>query len=248
MSDVITLSDSTRAAIKKLFDINQSLKIAHDQTTTREDDGGNEVTMTVIRSKSGNRTMMARIEVPEVFPRDVHIYDLREFNSAINIVSDPEFDFSDDKCVVIRSKDNKQQLRYVETSPDLIDSYIDKDLPECADVEFVVTEQQFKSVLTAARTMKLNQVGFISDGETLNISAFDKNNGDNRDINNFSVELTDHDREFRMFYKLDTHNISVLESEGDLLFKIDGKRKVSQIETQSGKTYWIAFDSKSEWN
>lgn len=244
----ISISSETLSVFKKLYEIDQSLKIASDQVETKTDSDGNEKKVTVVRTKSANKTMMARVEIDEVFPRDLHIYDLREFISVVNIVKEPQFDFSDEKFVVIRSADDKQKLRYLEANPDLIKSFIDKDLSlSNDDVEVVITAEQFKSVLTAAQTMRLNHIGFVSDGETLSISAFGMNNGDGKDTNNFNNELVECDKTFRMFYKLDVHNIQVLLGEGDLTITIDGKRKVSKVETQSGKVLWIAFDSKSEF-
>lgn len=248
MSNTMKLSNETLTVFKKLYDIDQSLKINHEKVETSTDAEGNESQVTVLRVKSQNQTMMARVEVSEEFPRDIHIYDLREFISVVGIVNEPVFDFSDDKFVVIKSSDNKQKLRYLEANPDLITSYVDKDLQlSQTDAEVVVTEQQFKSVLSAAHTMKLEYIGFISDGETLSITAFNRNNGDNKETNNFNTELTECDSEFKMFYKLDVQNIQVLQGEGDLMFSIDGKRKVSKIESQSGKVFWVSFDSKSEF-
>lgn len=249
MSNIVKLSDSTLSVFKKLHDVDQSLKIACDQVETVKDEDGNDKEVTVLRTKSMNKTMMARVEVSEVFPRDFHIYDLREFISVVGIVNEPEFDFSNDKYVVIKSSDGKQQLRYLEANPDLIHSFINKDLAlSNSNAEVAVSERQFKSVLTASQTMKLEYIGFIGDGETISMSAFNKNNGDNKDTNNFSIELEDSDVEMRMFYKTDVHNISVLLGEGDLVFSIDASRKVSKVTTQTGKTFWIAFDSKSEFS
>lgn len=247
MSDM-TISTETLNIFKALFNIDQSLKVAHDQVETKTDDDGNEKQVTVLRTKSLNKTMMARVEIDEIFPRDFHLYDLREFISVVGIVNEPQFDFSNDKYVVIKSKDGKQKLRYLEANPDLITSFISKDLTlSSEDAEIVVTEQQFKSVMTASQTMKLEYIGFIGDGETISLSAFNKNNGDNKDTNNFNIELVESDLNMRMFYKTDVHNIAVLQGEGDLLFTIDVKRKVSKVETQTGKTFLIAFDSKSEF-
>lgn len=244
----ISISEKTLNVFKKLYEIDQSLKIAHDQVEDRTDSEGNEKQVTVVRTKSANKTMMARVEIDEVFPRDLHIYDLREFISVVNIVKAPEFDFSNDKFVVIKSSDDKQKLRYVEANPDLIQSFIDKDLTlSNDDVEVVITAEQFKSVITAAQTMRLNHIGFVSDGETLSISAFGMNNGDGKETNNFNNELVECDQTFRMFYKLDVHNIQVLLGEGDLTITIDGKRKVSKVETETGKIMWVAFDAKSEF-
>lgn len=248
MSESISISNETIAIFKALYNIDQSLKVSADTVEQKTDEDGNTHDVTVLRTKSLNKTMMARVEVPEQFPRDFHIYDLREFISVVGIVKEPVFDFSNDNYIVIKSADSKQKLRYVEANPILIKSFIDYDLQlKNEDVEITITEQQFKSVLSAAHTMKLEYVGFAADGESLSLTAFNKNNGDNNNTNYFSIELTESDEEFNMYYKLDVHNIQVLNGEGDLKFTIDGKSKISKVETQSGKTFWIAFDSKSEY-
>lgn len=253
MSEVVKISDETLAVFRKLFVIDQSLKIVASDVVshTVTDDEGNEseIEATVVRTKSSNRTMIARVEIPEVFPRDFHVYDLREFNAVVNIVSEPSFDFSSDKYVVIKSSDGKQKLRYIEADASLIESYIDKDLPLPAiDLDVTVTGQQLSSVLKAAQTMKLAYVGLIGDGETVRLVSFNKNDGDEMDTNNFSIEVGESDVEFRMFYKLDVHKVSVLEGEGSLRFEINAKKKVSRVTTESGKTFWIALDTKSTFN
>lgn len=236
----ISLSTDTINTFKKLYEVDQSLKI---DCETKGEDGG-----TILRSKSENNTMMARMTVPDEFPRNVHIYDLREFISVINIVNEPVFDFDDERFVLIESSDGDQQLRYIETNPRFVTSYIDRDLElKSRDVEVTVTEKQLKSVLTAAQTMRLAFVGFIGDGETVKLTAFNKNEGgDESETNKFSITVGESDKSFRMFYKLEVHNLNVLQSEGDLSFVLDGKKKISEVSAETGKTFWIAFDANSE--
>jgi len=242
----MTISNETLDIFKKLFDVHQSLKIKAENVETQTDADGNECEVTVLRSKSQNQTMMARVHISEQFPRDVNFYDINEFIRVTKIVKDPVFDFSDNKFVTISSSDGKQKLRYMESNPDLITSYVDKDLPlSQTDIEVVITPQQLNSVLEAAKTMKLKYIGFISDGETMRFSAFEKNNGDNKETNNFSIDLTECEDSFKMYYNLDVHNLSVLVDEGELMFSIDGNRKISKIEAESGKVFWIACDTKS---
>jgi hypothetical protein len=231
----IKLTSETVSVLKKLHEVDQSLKIPADTK--------------VLRTKSANNTMMAKSEIDIEFPRDVHIYDIREFNSVLSIVDKPELDFSNDKYIVIKSEDGKQKLRYLEAEASLIKSYIDKDLSlSNVDIELKVSENELDSVLTAASTLRLEYIGFIGDGETVTFSAFNKNNGDGNETNNFAIEIAESDAKFRMAYKLDIHNVRVLKDEGDLTVRIDAKRKISEIETASGKTFWIAFDSKSEFS
>lgn len=184
----------------------------------------------------------------EKFPRDFHVYDLREFLSVLDIIQDSVLDFSDNKCMKISSEDGKQTLQYTESDSQFITSFVDKTpvLPSI-DIDVNVSEDQFSRVMKAAHSMKLEFVGFVCDGETISISAFNKNNGDNNVTNKFSIELGEGDTPFQMFYKLKTQNISVLDGEGDLHFEIS-KKKISKIEAQSGKLFWIALNAESSYD
>lgn len=231
----IKLSSETVSTLKKLYEVDPSIKIPANSKT--------------LRIKSANNTMMARCEIETEFPRDVNIYDIREFNSVLSIVDKPELDFSNDKFILIKSEDGKQKLRYLEAEPSLIKSYIDKDISlSNVDIELTITEAQLDSALTAAATLRLEYVGFVGVDGVISLSAFNKNNGDGNETNNFAIEVGTTEAEFRMSYKLDIHNVRVLKDEGELNIKIDAKRKISEITTASGKTFWIAFDAKSEYS
>lgn len=231
----IKLSSDTVATLKKLYVVDQSIRIPANSKT--------------LRVKSANNTMMARCTIETEFPRDVNIYDIREFNSVLSIVDKPELDFSNDKFILIKSEDGKQKLRYLEAEPSLIKSYIDKDISlSNVDIELTITEAQLDSVLTAASTLRLEYVGFVGVDGVISLSAFNKNNGDGNETNYFAIEVGTTEAEFRMAYKLDIHNVRVLKDEGELNIKIDAKRKISEISTASGKTFWIAFDAKSEYS
>lgn len=243
IEEVVRLSPETLGIFKSLYEVDQSLRIDH--TMTEEDDVKVE---TVLRSKSFNNTTMAKVKINETFPRDVNIYDLREFISVISIVNEPYLDLSNEKFMVIGSGDGKQKLRYIEANPDLINSYSKRDPALTSeDEQLVVTEAQLKSVMTAAQTLKFEFVGLVSDGEKTYLTAFSRNDGSDSEANKYSIELQDSDKEYKMLYKLQLQNVAILLGEGDLLFTIDGKRKISKVDTQSGKTFWISFDASSEY-
>lgn len=236
MSEVqnkIELSQSTIATIKKLSQINQTLKLLGDSDT--------------LRSKSESNVMFCYAPIEDKFPRDFHIYDVREFLSVVNIIENPILDFTNDKFVIVRSKDGKQKLRYLESAAQFVTSFTTKEPKlESVDFEVAVTEAQFKSVITAANTMRLEYIGFIGDGDKISIVAFNKNNGDEVETNTFSIELgdSDTDQPFRMFYKLETHKVDVLQGEGSLKFAVSS-RLVSKVDTESKKTVFITMDKKS---
>ncbi len=232
MNDIVKLSEGTVETLKRMFSVHQELRIIEGDK--------------VLRVKSANGTMVCHAEIEEEFPRDVNIYDLREFIAVVGILNDPELDLSNDKWIAVRSSDGTQQLRYMEANPEFITSFSARDivLPS-TDVDMVITEAQMKQVHSAAQTMKLDFIGFVGDGEKVYLSAFKINNGDGKETNNFKIEVGETTETFKMYYKLEHSDLGVLLGEGDLHFQISFK-KISYIETVSGKKFWIALDAKSE--
>ncbi len=57
------------------------------------------------------KNIMAAANVSETFPKEVGIYDLNEFLSALSLINDPELEFGEDS-VVIKSSIAKQSLTY----------------------------------------------------------------------------------------------------------------------------------------
>ena len=227
------LSKETIDTLKKVYEVNQSVKFVEGEN--------------IIKVKSTDNTLLMHAPIDEEFPRDFHVYDLREFLSVLSIIQEPNLDFSDDKFMKVVSEDGKQKLRYLEADPQFVQSYTNKE-PKLPEIDFTVevTENQFSSVMKAAQTMKLENVGFVCDGENITLSAFNKNNGDNKTTNNFSVDLAEGDEVFQMFYKIDSQNVGVLLGEGDLTFEVSSK-KISKVTTKSGKTFWIAMNANSTY-
>src|SRR5699024_11148286 len=138
---------------------------------------------TVLRTKSYNNTTMAKVKIEEQFPRDINIYDLREFISVLGIVEDPVLNLENDNYIIIHSKDNRQKLRYLEANPDLIASYINKDpMMQSEDEVIEVSEQKFKSVLTAAQALRFEYVGFVAKEGKVFLTSFNRNEGSGQEI------------------------------------------------------------------
>lgn len=236
MSDMtIKLSKETVDTLSRVFEVNQSVRLIKDAD--------------ILKVKSIDGTALVHAPLADKFPRTFNIYDVSEFLSVLKIIDNPILDFSNDSFVEIRSEDGKQKIRYIESDEEYVTSYTDK-MPNMGDpdIQIQVSEQQFTSVMKAAKTMKLDFVGFVANGEKVSLSAFKKNNEtDNDQTNLFSIELMETDETFEMFYKLESQNISVLEGEGDLVFYIT-KGKISKIETASGKTFWLAMNINSKWS
>lgn len=222
----IRLSKDTIDTLKSLYAINQTLKIVKYNQE--------------IRTLSDSKTCACITSIEEKFPRTFCIYDLREFISVLSIIDNPVLDFSNDKFVVVKSEDGRQRLRYLDGAENLINSYFDRDfkLPS-EDIAVSVSAQQLKAVMNAALTLKLEYVGFKCDGETVFLTAFDRNNGSGDDTNGFSIEVGQSDSEFDMFYKSEA--LAILD--GDCDFEISSG-KISKI-TNGNKVFWMALDANS---
>jgi hypothetical protein len=228
MSNEVRLSKETIDILKSLYAINQTLKIVEDNTE--------------LKVLNDAKTIAVYAQIEESLPRTFCIYDLREFISVLNIIEKPILDFSSDKYVVIKSEDGSQRLKYIDCNENLVTSYFDRDfkLPS-EDISVSVTAQQMKAIMGAALTMKLEYVGFKSDGEKVYLSAFDRNNGSGDDTNGFSIEVGESVDEFDMFYK--TEALTVLD--GDCTFEISSN-KISKV-TNGKKVFWMALDANSSF-
>lgn len=223
----VRLSKETIDILKGVYAINQTLKIVADKAE--------------IRSVNDVKTIAMQTPIAETLPRTFCIYDVREFIGVVGIISNPVLDFTNDKFVLIKSEDGSQKLKYVDGAENLINSYFEKDfkLPS-EDLVVEVKAQQLKAVMNAATTLKLDWIGFKSDGEgKVVLTAFDRNNGSGNDTNGFSIEVGDTTDTFDMFYKTD--NLAVLD--GDCKFTISS-RKVSQV-INGGKTFFMALSADS---
>lgn len=222
----VRLSKETVDILKGLYAINQTLKIVAGKQE--------------IRSVNDTKTIAFQAPIAEDFPRTFCIYDVREFIGVVGIISNPVLDFSNDKFVLIKSEDGGQKLKYVDGAEKLINSYFEKDfqLPS-DDLEVSVTAQQLKAVMNAANALKLEYVGFKSEGDKIVLSAFDRNNGSGDDTNGFAIEVGTTSDTFDLFYKTDA--LAVLD--GDCKFEISS-RKISKV-TNGAKTFWMALDASS---
>jgi len=222
--------------LKKSHDINESLRIC----------AGEEF----IRTRQENKTSMMVSPIDVKFERDINIYALREFISVLSIVDGPVLDLSKDSIVTVKSKDGKQKLRYIECDPNMVSSHSEKD-PELKRVEMTIdiTEEQFTSVVNAAKVMNLPYVGFDGDGVNINLVAFNRNDGDEQDTNSYSIEICESPTEdsFSMYFDLAINKPSVLLNEGSLEVSISSNPKAVKVETESGKTFFLAFSAKSKY-
>lgn len=236
--NVVQFSSETIETLKKLYNVNATLKLV---------DESGEDNQKYLRSVSSDKSLLVIAPIKETIPREFNIYDLKEFLAVQSIIEEPIIDFSNEAFLEIKSEDGYQKLRYMESQPKMVNSYTEKtpNLDNLIDVSFVVPAEDFKRVYKAASTMSLDNIGFICDGEKINLCAFSMANEDTVETNYFAIEVGEFDTPFKMFFKMEhSKQIGVFLDEGDLRFNISSKR-ICRVESGSGKTFYSSFNSKS---
>lgn len=226
----VHLSPETIKILKHFGEINQSIKIVPDQP---------------LRSRTESKSQIAVAKLREEFPRQLCIYDLREFNQALGLFKKPVLDLSNEKFAVIQDGEGgRTRMRYLDAEEDLITS-IDKDIsmPHC-EVELEITEDQLSSVLSAASVLKLPFIGFRSDGTDVYLCAFHSNDGDENETNSYSVRIADGDgTQYNLFLKA----AGLILMPGNYKVNISSK-KICQLENDDrGLTYFIGLEKSSEY-
>lgn len=228
MSEFIKLSDQTIKTLKKLYSINQSLRVIEGNTT--------------LKSINEAKTLAAFVDIEESFPRNFCVYDLGEFISVLSIVNEPVLDFSNDKYVIVKSSDNSQRLKYVETNPELITSYFEKPIVlKSEDIVINVDEKSLKAVMKSASTLRLEYIGFKGDGEKIYFTTFNRRvDSDDQEMNAFTIELGETEDVFDIFYP--TEIMTVLD--GDCEFAFSKNQRLSRVRC-GNMEYWIAMNKDS---
>lgn len=195
---------------------------------------------TILRVISPQKTIMARAEVADAFPRDFAIYDLSQFLSALSLFQDPNINFGEKSLEINGSND--VSLSYTYASPENILAAPNKDIKlPSEDVVARVAKTDLSSVIRASSVLNLSEVSVVGDGSKVYLVAGDFKN---KSSNIFKMPL-DHDpiaTKFSMIFK--TENLVKVMS-GDYEMKISSKGLATLM--SAAIQYWIPTESSSKF-
>lgn len=217
------LSKDTLALFKNFASINSNLIIKP----------GNKLT-----TISSGKNIMAETIVGEQFPTEFGIYDLNEFLGAMSLFENPELDFSD-KYVTI--KEGKNSVRYFAANQSVLTVVPNvKQFPN-PDIEFDLTSQMLTQVQRVASILKVSDISFVGDGETVTINVGDKSNPTG---SSFDSEIGVTDKTFKVKFKVE--NLKMMT--GDYRVSI-GAKKISRFQaTNQQLTYYVAIELDSTFD
>ena len=217
------VSERTTNLLENYANINQSIEF-------RE---GN-----VLKTVSPLNTILASVEIEEEFPRTFPIYELSRFLGTLGLFNNPELDFTDNGVSITDDK-HKATYRYCGSSS-MFQTPPDKDItfPD-AEINFDLSQEQFKKTINAANTLGLPEVVVEGDGTEIRLLVSDTGNVSS---DNFSTKVGSTDKTFHMIFK--TENFSTI-AEGAYNISLSSKR-ISHFKREGDSLqYWIALEQNS---
>jgi hypothetical protein len=222
MENMMKLSDQTVEVLQNFSSINQSLLFKKGSK---------------LRTVSPQKTVLAEVEVGDVFAQDFGIYDLGQFLSALSLIEDPDLDLGDNGMTI--GDGNGTALAYRYADPSMIVTPPEKalTLPD-VNATFTLSDENLKSVLQAARVLGVPEIIVKGEDGKITISAGDSKNSS---MNSFSKAVGSTDEEFEHVFKVDNMKMMVLEYNVEI-----SSKGISKFSTADGRvTYYVATESRS---
>jgi len=216
------ISDKTKNILENFSAINSSIVVKK----------GN-----LIQTVSPQKNIKATYECDETFDSDFAFYDLLEFLRGLTILKNPDFDFSNDKYVIISSGNSK--VKYYYCDPSLITTS-DKQLPDLqTDVEFQLSDDVLNSLLKASKVYQLNDMSLVGDGNEMMLVVSDR---EDVTSHSFSVGVGKTNRKFTVNFKVE--NLKIVPD--SYTVKITFPNISTFISSTHNLTYLIALEPDSD--
>ncbi len=223
MENKMKVSERTTNLLKNYASINQSIEF-------RE---GN-----ILKTVSPLNTILASVEIEEEFPQTFPIYELNRFLGTLSLFNNPELNFMDNG-VNISDDNHKAIYRYCGSSS-MFQTPPDKDItfPD-AEVNFKLSQDQFKKTINAANTLGLPEIVVEGNGSEILFVVSDTGNPSS---DRFSTKVGSTDKTFCMIFK--TENLNKI-MEGTYDVSLSSKR-ISHFKREGDSLqYWIALEQNS---
>ena len=215
------LSSETINVLKNFSGINQGIQFKQG---------------TKLTTVSAGKTVLAQANLKDEFPQDFCVYDLNQFLSVYGLHKDSELNF-DDSNVIFGS--GRNSTKYRKTAKEMIVTPPEKEITlPSVDCAFTLTDEDYNNILKASSVLSSPHIAVESDGESVQIVAFDAN--DNSAHTN-SIQVGEgNGKKYKIVFK--TENIKLIPGNYsvEISFKGIGHFKNTKDDIQ----YWIAFEAK----
>ena len=219
------VSDRTLNLLKNYANINQSIEFRAGK---------------LLKTVSPLNTILASVEVEEDFPKTFPIYELNRLLGTLSLFDKPELDFTE-KGIVIKDGKHEANYHYCGSSS-MFQTPPEKDITfPNVDVNFELSQDQFKKIVNAANTLGLPEIVVEGDAKDIRLKVYDTANVAS-DV--FSTVVGSTDKTFNMIFR--TENLNKL-MEGTYDVALSAKR-ISHFKRQGDSlNYWVALEQNSTY-
>lgn len=187
------------------------------------------------------KNIMATAEIPETFSSEFGIYDLNEFISMFNLMSDPDLAFND-SAVMFTSGRSRALYRFAD--PSVLTSPKNKINMPAADLTVTITSDILSQIRKAAGALGHSIVSIQGDNGTVTLSVFDPKNSAS---NTFSVIIDESNEQAAVFdLQFLISNLKVIP--GDYTVKISSKLISHWSNSSTPVNYYIALEKSSTFS
>ena len=163
------LSNETREILKNYATINSNLLVNQ----------GNK-----IATMSQMKNIVSVATLPDTFEKEIAIYDLNEFLSALSLFNDPELTFKEQS---VRIAQGSQDLTYFYSDPSVVTTPKTEISMPSVDASFTLTKDTFNQVMKAAAVLNAPDMVLDIGGDSImDLRVSDRKNDTS---NSFSIEV-----------------------------------------------------------
>ena len=215
------LSTDTLTVLKNFSEINSGLQFKKGKT---------------LRTISTGKSVMAQATVSDEFPQDFCVHELNNFLAVHSLAKDTDVSFSDSN-IIFKNGRNTTKYRMADQKAIVIppEKNIVLEKPDCS---FVLTKEDYDSILKMASVLSSPHIAIESDGNSIKVVTYDAT--DNSAHTNSTNIAEGNGKSFKIVFK--TENIKLISGSYTVSISFKGfvhfKNENNQIE------YWVAFEAK----
>jgi hypothetical protein len=215
------LSNETLTVLKNFSSINQGIQFKKGKKLT---------------TVSAGKTVLAQANLKDEFPQDFCVYDLNQFLSVHALFKDTEIDFDGSNIIIGNGRKN---TKYRMTAKEMIVVPPEKEITlPSVDCSFTLTAEDYESVMKSANVLSSPHIGVVSDGEQVELQAFDAQDDS---AHTFSIGVGEgNGTKYKIVFKAE--NIKLIPGSYDVEISFKGIAHFTN--TKEDIQYWIAFEAK----
>jgi hypothetical protein len=215
------LSNETLTVLKNFSSINQGIQFKKGKKLT---------------TVSAGKTVLAQANLKDEFPQDFCVYDLNQFLSVHALFKDTEIDFDESNIII---GNGRKSTKYRMTAKEMIVVPPEKEITlPSVDCSFTLTAEDYESVMKSANVLSSPHIGVVSDGEQVELQAFDAQDDS---AHTFSIGVGEgNGKKYKIVFKAE--NIKLIPGSYDVEISFKGIAHFTN--TKEDIQYWIAFEAK----